>query len=138
MSRKSVVSLSAIAALLIIGLLSWVVIDPSSNSVAQAESAKLMPASAVLPTKHAATTLGELPPGSIVHTVAKGESVPSLVQKYLPSTPYMTGKELESAIRSVNPGLKGLWLKPNQQVVIPEYGPMPWVETKSAGRNSRI
>ena len=127
MSRKSVVSLSAVAALLIIGLLSWVVIDPSSSSVAQAESAELLRGSAAIPPKQAATP-SEPPPGSIAHTVAKGESVPSLVQKYLPSTPYMTGKELETAIRGANPGLKGLWLKPGQQVVIPEYRPMPWVE----------
>jgi hypothetical protein len=40
----------------------------------------------------------------------------------------MTGSELEAAVREANPGLKGIWLKPGQELVIPKYTPMPWTE----------
>ncbi len=33
----------------------------------------------------------------------------------------MTGSELEQAIRSANPELKGIWPKPGIQIVIPNY-----------------
>jgi hypothetical protein len=61
------------------------------------------------------------PPGSTLHTVAKGESVPGIVHHYLPLTRFMTGSELEQAIRSANPEIKGIWPKPGMEIVIPEY-----------------
>ena len=62
-----------------------------------------------------------VPPGSALHVVAKGESVPGIVHHYLPLTRFMTGSELEQAIRSANPAIKGIWPKPGTQIMIPNY-----------------
>jgi hypothetical protein len=56
-----------------------------------------------------------------VHTVAKGESVPGIVHHYLPLTTFLTGSELEKAIRASNPEIKGLWPKPGTEITIPSY-----------------
>jgi hypothetical protein len=61
------------------------------------------------------------PAGSTLHTVVKGESLPGIVHHYLPLTRYMTGSELEEAIRAANPGLNGIWPKPGTDLVIPSY-----------------
>jgi hypothetical protein len=61
--------------------------------------------------------------GVLIHQTQKGQSVPGLVHMYLPKTKYMTGSELEAAIRQANGGLKGIWLKPGQNIVIPGYEP---------------
>lgn len=62
-----------------------------------------------------------LPANTKLHTVAKGESVPSIVHFYLPLTTFLTGRELEKAIRSANPQIKGRWPKPGSEIVIPSY-----------------
>jgi hypothetical protein len=62
-----------------------------------------------------------LPPQTTVHTVAKGESLPGIVHHYLPLTTYLTGSELEAAIRSANPEIKGIWPKPGSELTIPSY-----------------
>ena len=62
-----------------------------------------------------------VPADSTLHTVAKGESVPGIVHHYLPLTTFLTGSELERAIRGANPGIKGLWPKPGSEIVIPSY-----------------
>jgi hypothetical protein len=66
------------------------------------------------------------PPGAALHTVAKGESLPGIVHRYLPRTHFMTGSGLEEAIRAANPGVKGIsprgiWPKPGSELVIPSY-----------------
>lgn len=66
--------------------------------------------------------------GTNVHVVEKGESLPGIAYRYLPETKYMTGKELESAIREINPDAKGVWPKPGSSLIIPGYEPQPWVE----------
>jgi hypothetical protein len=68
------------------------------------------------------------PAGSTVYVVAKGESLPGILHRFLPNTTYMTGKELEAAVRQANPELKGIFPKPGTQIVIPNYAPMPWTE----------
>lgn len=67
-----------------------------------------------------------LPPDSTLHVVIKGESLPSIVHRYLPQSRFMTGSELEAAIRAANPGVQGMsgtgiWPKPGSQIVIPSY-----------------
>ena len=42
---------------------------------------------------------GEAPTQTVVHTVNRGESLPSLARHYLPQSTYMTTAELEAAIR---------------------------------------
>jgi hypothetical protein len=56
-----------------------------------------------------------------LHTAQRGESMGTLVHLYLPKTRYMTGSELQAAIRANNEGLKGNPLKPGQNVLIPGY-----------------
>ena len=62
-----------------------------------------------------------LPTGSTVHTVVRGESLSGIVHHYLPLTRFMTGNELEEAIRAANPPIKGIWPKPGSEIVIPGY-----------------
>jgi len=63
-----------------------------------------------------------------LHTVAGGESLPSLAFHYLPQTPYMTRAELEAAIQQANQGKIGKYLKPGTQIVIPGVFAAPLVE----------
>jgi hypothetical protein len=60
------------------------------------------------------------PPGMLVHEVKRGESMGTLVHLYLPKTQYMTGTELQAAIRASNPGLSNS-LKLGTNVFIPGY-----------------
>jgi hypothetical protein len=68
------------------------------------------------------------PPGTELHTIARGEAIPSLLRSYLPSTKYMTVPEFEAAFRTENPNLKGQFPKPGTQVIIPGIEPQPIVE----------
>ena len=43
------------------------------------------------------------------------KALPGIVHHYLPLTRFMTGSELEQAIRSANPEIKGLWPKPGSR-----------------------
>ncbi len=47
--------------------------------------------------------------------------MPGIVHHYLPLTTFLTGSELDSAIRKANPEIKGLWPKPGSEIVIPSY-----------------
>ena len=76
---------------------------------------RLVPASVTVPNGPA------IPPGMTLYVAHKTESLPGLVHTYLPKTKYLTGSELEAAIRQANGGLKGIWLKPGQNVLIPGY-----------------
>ncbi len=80
--------------------------------------AKVSPGSAA-----AETDTPAIPPGMTLYVAPRAQSVPALVHQYLPKTRFMTGSELEKAIRAANAGLKGLWLKPGQKVLIPGYEP---------------
>ena len=75
------------------------------------------------------------PPGPLqgatkteLHTVAPGESLPSLALHYLPQTCYMTRFELEAAIQQANAGKMGKYLKPGTQLTIPGIFAEPLVE----------
>ena len=93
------------------------------------------PASAVTnspttePARSGQVTQKVAPAGAVVHTVQKGESLPGILHRYLPETTYMTGSELEAAVRGANPDLpKGLFPKPGTEIIIPNYQKMPWTE----------
>ena len=83
----------------------------------------------------AAPVESQAPAGSLdaatkteLHTIARGESLPSLALHYLPQTPYMTRGELEAAIQQANPGKIGKYLRPGDQIVIPGVFISPPVE----------
>jgi len=63
-----------------------------------------------------------------LHTVAPGESLPSLALHYLPQTCYMTRTELEAAMQQANAGKIGKYLKPGTQLTIPGIFAEPVVE----------
>src|SRR5208337_3847865 len=71
---------------------------------------------------------GEAPTQTVVHTVNRGESLPSLARHYLPQTTYMTTSELEAAIRQANVGKIGKYLRPGAEVTIPAILITPLVE----------
>ena len=71
---------------------------------------------------------GEAPTQTVVHTVNRGESLPSLVRHYLPQTTYMTTAELEAAIRQANVGKIGKYLRPGAELTIPGVLITPLVE----------
>ena len=77
-------------------------------------------------------------PGSALHTVSKGESLPGIVHHYLPLSRFMTGSELEQAIRSANPELKGIWPKPGTEIVIPNYQENWTEKTVPVARNFEV
>src|SRR5919112_1082901 len=132
MSRRPLLSLAAVSSIVILGFFFWI-FTPSPASVVQAQGVsqaqgpRLVEAG-ISVEKPQPVPEATLSPDSLVHTVGKGESLPSVVRRYLPSTPYMKGAELEAALRAANPGLKGLWLKPGQQLIVPNYHPTPWIE----------
>ncbi len=65
---------------------------------------------------------------TLIHNVRRGESIASLARHYLPQTSFVTAKELESAIRQVNAGNRGDFLRAGDQVVIPGIETAPVVE----------
>ena len=69
-----------------------------------------------------------LQPGESWHEVARGESVPGLARAYLPQTSFMTVSQLETAIRQANNGLRGNFLHPGEQIIIPGMLPGPILE----------
>jgi len=71
---------------------------------------------------------GEAPTQTVVHTVNRGESLPSLARHYLPQSTYMTTAELEAAIRQANGGKIGKYLRPGAEVTIPGVLIAPLVE----------
>ena len=75
------------------------------------------------------------PPGPLdaetkteLHTVARGESLPSLALHYLPQSSYLTRGELEAAIQQANPGKIGKYLRPGDQIIIPGILAAPLLE----------
>jgi len=80
------------------------------------------------PPSAGASDTSALPPGTTVHVTKKGESLPGLVHRYLPKTQYLTGRELEQAIRQANAPMKSIWFKEGQNVVIPGMLPPDFKE----------
>ncbi len=59
------------------------------------------------------------PPGTVLHLVKKGESLPGIVHTYLAQSTFMTAGELEAALRAANGDRKGNVVKPGELLVIP-------------------
>ena len=88
----------------------------------RARSVPVSAASAVAPTTTATPApVTTVPLDQASHVVTKGESMPAIVHHYLPLTTFMTGSELDRAIRAANPEIKGLWPKPGSEIKIPSY-----------------
>ena len=59
------------------------------------------------------------PPGTVLHVVARGESLPVVVRKYWASSRFMSHAEMEAALRQRNSGIKGIALKPGETLIVP-------------------
>ena len=68
------------------------------------------------------------PPGTILYTAKRGDTVPGLLHKYLWQSTYMTGPEFETAIRERNNNFQGVFLKAGQSYVIPGMEGLPATE----------
>ena len=88
---------------------------------AQTSQAPAQPAATPVP-------VASTQPVAFHHTVKRGESIPAVVREYISHTSYMTGAELESALREVNNKPNGNNLKPGEDLVIPGYESEPIVE----------
>ena len=124
MSRKSV-SLSVLtsAVVLLAVFASFEKLPLRARNVARAAdtTATSLPAIESKTAPPVVQTAHTLPVDAKVHTVTKGESVPGIVHHYLPLTTFLTGSELEKAVRTANPEIKGLWPKPGSEIIIPSY-----------------
>jgi len=88
------------------------------------QNGNVAPAQAVAASAVATATA----PAAFHHTVKRGESIPAVVRQYISHTSYMTGAELESALREANHKPKGNGLKPGEDLIIPGYESEPIVE----------
>ncbi|MGI9104547.1 MAG: putative glycoside hydrolase [Terriglobales bacterium] len=130
---------TAILSLIILGLLLTMAAPyPRPSAMSQPKIAGPRPAPAVpavvpatvskAPAKRSSPVAAEIvsqsppqvaPPGTALHVVARGESVPGVVHRYLAASQFMTRSELEAALRQANPAIRGISLKPGETLVIP-------------------
>jgi hypothetical protein len=89
---------------------------------------KAVPPSSSPAHKAAASAALVVPPGSELHVTGKGETLPGLVHRYLPKTQYLTGSELEAAIRQANPEIKSIFFKEGRNLIIPGMLPADFAE----------
>jgi hypothetical protein len=75
--------------------------------------------SAVRTSAPSAVSAPKAPPGTVLHVVAKGESVPVVIRKYWVSSSFMSHGEMEAALRQRNSGIKGIALKPGETLIVP-------------------
>jgi hypothetical protein len=68
------------------------------------------------------------PPGALLHTSRKGDSLPSVARLYLDRTSFLSSAELAESIRQANPNHKGNFFKPGEVVVVPGALAAPIVE----------
>ncbi len=59
------------------------------------------------------------PPGTLIHVVKRGESLPGIIRTYLAASRFMTAGELEAALRAANGDRKGNNVKPGEMLIIP-------------------
>lgn len=133
MSRNSSLTLATALVAIFLAIVSFTpavrTLSPAKQLAAQITATQQQLSATTVP-KSAAPTAPTKPviaPGTAQYEVKKGDSVSSIVRKYLSSTSYMTGKEFETDLRKSN-DIKGVWPKPGTMLVIPGFEPEPWVE----------
>jgi hypothetical protein len=81
-----------------------------------------------VPTPVASLVPNVAAPGTSLYVARRGDSIPLVARHYLSQTSYLTSTELSEAIRKTNAELRGNFLKPGQQIVIPGVLDAPIVE----------
>jgi len=128
MSRSSRLSLSIglpSLALLVAGMF----ILPNRHASLSAATVPAKVPSAAKPSLPDATAPAPVaPPGTVLYTAKKGDTMPGLLHKYLWQSTYMTGPEFEAAIRERNNNFKGVFLKAGDNYIIPGMEGLPTSE----------
>ena len=96
-------------------------LSPPAAAVQNPHAQQLLQVNATATKKAGAPALVPIvaPPGSGVYLTQRGDSIPSVARKYLKRTKFLTSAELAEAIRDANQNLKGTFLKPGEQIIIP-------------------
>lgn len=116
-----------LARLVILSTTAAAVQNPHAAQLIQVNSATTKAASVRAANKEMPAPIA-VPPGSELYTARRGDSLPAVARKYLKKTKYLTSSELAEAIRSANGDLRGTFLKPGEQLVIPGILESPIVE----------
>jgi hypothetical protein len=130
MSRITRFSLLALLAvfLLVGGVLLAIPLHRNATKVAMAKEPSNPPLKSSAASNIPGPSVPVAPPGSIVITAKRGDTMPGLIRKYLWQSNYMTAPEFEAAIRSANDGLKGVYLPANKNIIVPGISDKPWEE----------
>ena len=115
------ITLEAAAAFLFRLAVSSFLLSPPAAAVQNPHAQQLLQVNATATKKAGATALVPIvaPPGSGVYVAQRGDSIPSVARKYLKRTKFLTSAELAEAIHAANQDLKGTFLKPGEQIIIP-------------------
>src|SRR5438552_11292757 len=104
---------------------------PVRNDLTPPQASDLSVGGNHAPVSHAAPVIAQ--PGTLVYAVRqRSESITLLARHFLAQTSYMTVPELEAAIRRANQDKKGNYFKKGDQVIIPGYEAMPFLEKPMA------
>lgn len=99
----------------------------STKTVAMTKSGNAA-TNAAAPKEALAPTVPIAPPGTILYTAKRGDTMPGLIHKYLWQSNYMTASEFEAAIRESNAGLKGVYLPADKPLIVPGMPDKAWEE----------
>ena len=132
--RLAIISIVTLACLLLTGIV-WRVGSASSSALAQSSPpTQLLPAagskvpSLKAPEPSALQSNSVTPPGTMLYTAKRGESIPSVSRQLLKKTSYLTSAELGEAIRKANGNRRGNVLKAGENLIIPGILDAPVVE----------
>jgi hypothetical protein len=90
----------------------------TADAAAEPQQAQLVEASVAV--KHPEPPAPRIPaPGTALYETRRGDTVISVARHYLGQSSYLTSSELAEAMRATNPNLSAVFLKPNQELVIP-------------------
>jgi hypothetical protein len=125
---------SIIASFCLLAALAWRLSSGSSQAFAQsshpaqfvAASKTNIPPSAKPPEPSALQPI--VPPGSMLYTAKRGDSIPAVARQFLKKTSYLTSVELGDAIRKANSDRRGNLLKAGEYLIIPGILETPIVE----------
>ncbi len=116
------------------GFVFWHLTFHVTPAAAQAgKAAELLRTSATLPPATKPATLNVpavavAPPGSILYTAKRGETLSLVASHYISQTSYLTTSELTEAIRKASGNPQGTFLKAGQQLIVPGILDAPIVE----------
>ncbi|HMK31850.1 MAG TPA: putative glycoside hydrolase [Terriglobales bacterium] len=101
----------------------------ASGPAAKAGSSPFKTVSAPAPATAVAPAAPVVPPGSILFTAKRGQTMDTLVHSYLSQSSFMTGTEFRAAVRSANPELShSVYFKADEPIIVPGMDVTNWSE----------